>query len=367
MPEQGRISVLQVMLIFLVTRLVITVLLPISIVSARRDAWLGELVINLGNQLILWLHLALCARFPGQTLTQICRLLLGQYLGTFLAIIYALFFLHFTMLILRALAEFMVATIMPQTPAVVIMITMGLLVVYGARSGIEALGRTGEILSLVLVGGIVLILLMVVKDIRLIRLLPVLERGAGPLLKAGVESGIFFGEVCFLPTLAALVPNRKGLNRTLFSWLTGTGLFIALIMGITIAVFGEETASATRYAIFALARMASLGEFFDRIEPLFMTVVVSGYFIRTAIFFYASAFTAAEVTGLGNYRSLVLPLLGIAIPMMMLEWRSSTDLLDYQRYVASLLTWTMTLLMPTMLLLVALLRRAGTPIRSTCH
>lgn len=356
MPERGRISVLQLSLILLIIRTIVPVLYVSSVTVARRDAWVAEIAVGLGNQLVLWLFLVIAMRFPGQSLTAILRQVLGRTLGGLFSLIYGLYFLHYCSEVLRSFGEFMATTIMPQTPLSVVMLAMGLVAAYCAHKGIEIIGRSSEMLFPIIAVGMGLVVLLVLNQARPTRLLPVMDQGVGPVLLSVARSSLVFTEAPFFPSAFALLHNRKGLSITLHTMFAVISISIAFITAVVVATEGDDLAAATTYAIFGLARLATVGEFFDRIEPLFMTTVVMGYAIRITVFLYAGALTLAEVFGLQSYQPLVLALMSTAVTLALIQWENTIHMLEYFGTAGPLLAWVMILVFPIILLLVAMMR-----------
>lgn len=201
-----------------------------------------------------------------------------------------------------------------------------------------------------------LILALAVVQSRTSNLLPVLEHGLFPVYKSVVGAGPIFPEVVFVPTLAALIHNRKGLRLSLHLMLLAAGAMISFMNFVVIATLGEHMATTTSYAGFTLARMISIGDTIEHIEPLYMVVIVIGYFVRVGLFLYAVSFTTAELLGLGNYRPLVLPCLIIILTQGITQWQNTGGHAVWLVQVFPPLAWVVQLLLPAFLLTVAWLR-----------
>lgn len=139
------------------------------------------------------------------------------------------------------------------------------------------------------------------------------RKGPFPLYESFLSAASIFAELTFLPTLAALLDDRRFLRRHLH-WMLVPALGIILPLMVTvIAGLGEPGATTANYPVFQFVRMIEVDDYLQRLEPLFMMVIMTGYFIRTTFYLYALAFTLAEVCNLTEYRPVVLPLFPSAI------------------------------------------------------
>lgn len=343
---------------FMVMWIIVNVLVPNTLVTANRDAWLGEIPMNLGHQLLLLVTFTLAHRFPGKSLVQLVRGLLGRWVGTLLALLYALFYLYYGASVLRSFSDFIVDSTMGETPISVIMILMGLVAAYGVRLGLETLTRSSQVILPILLGWLLLTLVLVIPKIDLHRLLPILEGGTPALVRSFVRSPSLFAETSFLLTLGPLVKDRGRLQGRLHLTLLCQLALNMLLAVLLIAVAGVHNATTVNYPIFVLSRRIDVADFIQRIEALFMTVVVLGYFVRLSFHLYAASVTFSEILGLEEHRPLVLPLLPILISLSVLVAASQQD---YKRLTLTMvlipLTWLFGLIIPLALLLIDSLRR----------
>lgn len=356
MPEQGRISVLQVVVTLSLLYVGVVILVPSVVLTAGRDSWIAELSVGVLQQLILVVHFALIARFPGKTLVQIVREALGPLLGTVVAAFHTMVFFFYCIGTFRSVGDFLLSTLIPDTPIEAVIIPLGLVAAYAARSGIESLGRTATALFPIFALGIAFLHLSL-KDSSFEHLLPVLDRGWGPVIEAAAITTPVFAEATFLPSLFAMMVNRNGAPRILRYSLALAGILNVAMHLTTIAVLGDSLAISSNFPVFAIARQISISDFLERMEAVFMTVIMMGYFIRIAFFLYATAFTTAEVWRFRDYRPLVLPFLGLMIPLAMLQWDSQRDYREsFIQVYGQPLFWLGSVILPLATLLIAAIR-----------
>ena len=238
------------------------------------------------------------------------------------------------------------------------MLAMAVLAAYGARHGIEVLGRYALVILPVLAVSLLLLLPLLGQSVMLSRLQPILENGSLPLLGSFAYAPVGFAAPPFILTLAAMVSDRPRLARQLHTtllWHLALNLPFSALM---IAVMGESLATTANFPGFVLVRGIEVADFIERVEALFMAMIGFGYFLRAAFFLFAAAVTLAEILRHEDYRPLVLPL----VPTL---WASASLIADSQQeykavvlsFVLVALTWCTGFLAPLALLLIDSLRR----------
>jgi spore germination protein KB len=93
------------------------------------------------------------------------------------------------------------------------------------------------------------------------------------------------------------------------------------------SVFGPLLNSTTSPA-FAMARMVSLGDFFERIESLITVVWIFGAGIKVCLFLWATAVGLAQLLNLKDFRSLVYPLGALMVAISIVSYESLIGLIN---------------------------------------
>lgn len=302
----NRISMFEVMLLA-VTVVVSTAVLFMPFLTARaagQDAWISVLVAGAATLLPAWAVGVIMSRFPRQSLIEALPRLLGP-LGYPLGLAYILFFLLAAIIIVWQLQEFIVGTLMVDTPELVIRAVFLLAVGYGAFNGATSLIRTNVYvapLGLVVIG-LVLILPLTRMDASF--LVPVFERGYRPMLDG---AALLLGWLCQIP-LVLMMFHRYVENKFLHlaprkAVLTVAIITVALELGAlgTLAAFGSRQTASLYYPSFAVARIISIGVFLEHIEVTFVAVWIGAMYIAASFYIQSIADGLASLLKFGPGR-----------------------------------------------------------------
>ncbi|MGM0876377.1 MAG: GerAB/ArcD/ProY family transporter [Bacillota bacterium] len=198
--------------------------------EARQDAWLVILISMLCSVLIMGVFTQLSAYYPDDTLVGMIPKIIGKYLSYPVILIYICHFIYSAARACRDLGELFVSTILVNTPTVVVIGTFMVLVIYCLRSGIETLGRMGEVVFPIYIMAIVVIwiLLTSVEDFNLKNLTPVLGNGIKPILKE-VYPGVInfpFGETIIIMMFFPFLKNKRKIRKVGMSVILFGGLLL---------------------------------------------------------------------------------------------------------------------------------------------
>lgn len=331
MLEQGRISCLQTiyMLINLVGATSIIFLPGLTAAAAGRDAWLAPLLATLPGLYLAFVVFSLGRRFPGLTLIEYLQLVFGAWAGRLVGLLYIFFFLHTNSVIIREFGELLATIVLPATPMTLMHVIILALCAWALRGGLEIQAR---IMGLTIPPVLVLFLLAIAltaANMNLKNLLPVLESGFKPVIKASLDPMAWRGEMVLLAMFLPYMARPELGRRCMVIAVIVIGLILSIDSAANTAVFGPSVGRLT-FPAFSLIRMVSVAQFFERIESVLVIIWVIGLFGKISLFYYGSVLGAAQLAGLRDYRPLVLP---AGVLLAALSFVSAGNSIEVQQYI----------------------------------
>ncbi|MGB9867569.1 MAG: GerAB/ArcD/ProY family transporter [Bacillota bacterium] len=327
---------------------------------AGRDAWLTPIIASFPAAITVRVVAALAHRYPGRTLAQYSRNILGKYLGSAVGLLVSLFITHVSSVVLREIGEFLVSQIMLDTPLVVFVICVALAAAYAAWHGLEVLARVNQIVLPVGVFSGLCFLCLLLPKVDFESFLPFLEEGIGRPLRGTLLPTSFRVQLGVLFALAPQVSPQESLLKAGGA----ANIFLAAILTLTVAavvgVLGEQGAANATFATFMSSELIRYGEFVERLDALIMVLWISLSTLKTAVLLYSSSVMAAHSLGLRSFRPLVWPLALCSVILGLYQFKDFVSLANFMELVAFPEAVTIFLLVPAILLLIAtLFRRAG--------
>jgi len=280
----------------------------------RQDSWLVVIFGMVAAIPVLLVYSGIMSSFPGKNLIQICNEAFGRVGGAIISLMFIWFFLTLTSLHTRDLGMLVRQTVLVETPTVYTTSLYIILCAYALLKGIKVVMRYAfafVIISFLLT--IVSILLTLnIMDAR--NFLPMLTLPAIKYVQGtNTVLSIPFGDlIAFLMVAPNVSQGKKRKRFYLFSgFLLGSATIFAVVARDT-AVLGSVGALFSSPS-FETLRLANLSNMLNRMEILFIVVLVIMLFFKIAVLYYVTVLATAQLFGLKSYHPLVLMLGALVI------------------------------------------------------
>ncbi|MGO4547532.1 endospore germination permease [Paenibacillus sp. 2TAB23] len=336
-------------------------ILPSAVTAiAKQDGWLSMLMAGPFNYFILIVYLALADRFPNMSLAQYAEKIVGKWSGKALTLIYILFFLLLSALVLRNISDFMSLSVLPLTPEWFIDSTFMLVVIYGVFLGIETIARTGEILFGWGMLVIIIIIFSLFNQFDFRNFEPFLYDGIlRPLKGVYPILGFPIGEFVFITAILPLVrqQDRKKLRKSLKISALLITLLSVLITVFLVGVMGVSETSRSPFAVYDMAKNINIEEILVRVEILVAMVWIGTVFMKLALCVYVLAVLTAQMLNLSTYRTLIVPYAFIIVPLSLIAYRNVAHSRVFAMGVWTIYSLFHGFLLPLLLLMIAMMRK----------
>ncbi len=355
--EKEKISGIQLFLLLLGFLFGSTVILGPAM-GAKNDAWLAIILGGATGVLLMQVYVAISLLNPSKALVDILREKMGKVAGNIIAILYIWYFIHLASLVLRDFGEFICTVTFPETPMVVVIAIFAFILVYAVNSGIEVLGRLGELLVPIipLVTLIISLSIITVRDFT--AFLPVLENGMSPVLKAAFNFVTFpFGEtIAFLMLFPHLNKKDKLKNVVFLSAVTST-IVVIIVFFRDIIVLGSDLMSRSTFT----PHLSSLLIPGLNIEPLIDINLLIGGGIKISVCIYAAARALSQITGIDDYRKLTGAIATFCVVLSIWGFGNVLELFIWSEKVWPYYSFPFQIAIPLLLLLLSLIKKGKSP------
>lgn len=306
---------------------------------------------------VAWVYTALALRFPDQSLIGYSKRVLGRWLGGLAGLLYIWYGVHLGALVLRNFGEFLVSTILPATPISVPVLFLMAVCAYGVRHGLEVLGRAAQVITGVVLVQVLLDFLLLVKDFRWERLMPVFGEGIVPILKEAFAVLAFpFGETILFALLLPMARPTRQIRPTVTLTMAGVVLLLAIITIRNVGVLGVHIVGTELFPTFGATRIIEVADFVTRLDALVVGSWVATGFVKVAVCILVTARGAAEWAGVQEYRPLVLPLGAIMAALSVILYDNTSEMATFAFTTYPIYSFPLHTLVPLLLLSVAAVR-----------
>lgn len=334
MKQKGIISTYQfVWMIFNIIASFTTLHIPgLLIYHAGRDAWLSIICAWFLDVVLALVYAYMGLRFPGQNMIQYSITILGKYVGKIVGIMFCLFFLMISSVLMRSLAGLISNVFLVNTPMVVILGMSYLVIAYGIQKGIEAIARTCGFLGPIYLFSMIVMFVLLIPKVRLHRLIPILYKGFYPAFTGTPFLLSFFG-ICIIMGMYIPICNKpaNGFLAKLIAVSIGA-LVLGILVFFGVGIFGGERAGNLINLGISLARMIRIGNFFERLEIFWFVIVVAAGIMTSTNLIWAFSLGISQIAGLSTYKHLVYPSVLVAFVLSVTSFKNTIEVFGFIFY-----------------------------------
>lgn len=352
MLDNGRISSLEFILLLSITMLASAISFMPNLISiySWKDAWLaGPLYIAVSLPFVLvWAKLGML--FPGKSLIEYTEKIFGKVTGTVINLILLTFLVSLTSITVKEFS-FEMNLFYQETPELIIILVMIIIVCIGTFLGIETIGRANILIfiGIFFFTFVLLALLPFFTKIDVNNLLPLLEKGLGPPFLGALNPIAWGGQLVFS---LIFLPNLNKVEDTAKVYIVATiiiGSFGTVVETLQTAVLGK-TRQETIYSILELLRVIPI-----KIDIFLFTFWIAAIIIKITVFFYASTIGLSQFLRLKDYRPIILPLAIFVVSYALVTTPRFMDIYNFGK-VWPYMAIPLEMGLPTLMLIIALIK-----------
>lgn len=277
--------------------------------EAGADTWIAILLAMLAALPMLLIHTRLMRIFPGKDLFDLQQEAFGKIAGKITSFLFVWFTFHLGTLVLRNFSEFIQTISLQETPQVPILISMGILIIWAAKNGIEVLGRFAVYIIPLLVGAIIVVFLLSIPQMYLKNIRPVLYNGIGPVLNSAASLFAFpFGELALFTMVFDSLKSQDKIFKVYLIGIIMTACILILSYVRNILILGSENYLNMFFPSYFSVGLINIGDFLQRIEAVVGVVFLFGGFIKASVCLYIASKGFAKIFNTGNYSDMTAPI-----------------------------------------------------------
>lgn len=282
--------------------------------AGGRDAWMSGIFALPAAFLVVWSFYRLRMVYPNDTVVQYLPKLMGK-VGYVVAAVYPLYYFTVVVFTLRMTTDWMVDSILPETPSWVMAVLYMAAVLYSAGGGLDVLARINQFLLplLMFFGALVSVSTLPAKDYSL--LTPFFEKGIGPVLATTFLGMGYFGEISVINMYNAYI--RKEDRKHMLKAYSVSLIFIVMTLtgplAGSVATLGYRVAQNMPYPTFQHWLMVSYARFFERTDLLAVHQWLAGAYVRSGLYLLMAVHGLLQLTKLEKRVPLNWALAGFAL------------------------------------------------------
>ncbi|WP_206918391.1 GerAB/ArcD/ProY family transporter [Alicyclobacillus suci] len=337
-----------------------TEILPVTDLSAKfahQRTWLAMIPATLTGIWSIWVMTELARRHPGQSIIQYAMDILGKWGGRAFGVIIILQTFIYTTKVAAEMMTFISMFALPRTPKPMILGLFLFACGVAVWAGIEVIARCAETFIPITITFFLFVFICLLPNMRPAYVRPVL----GPdwfetVIQAAIVPSAWYGEFLLMGFLLPFLETSKNVRRMSYYLLTFIGVFVVMIALQSTMVAGPLIEKLT-YSYYITARYISLGDFFERIDPLIISIWMYGLVVKEAVCLFVFATCVTQLTGLSDHRLIVMPVTILTMIGCLWMFPNLAELRSFLTYTFPIEGMVVQNILPTFLLAVDMLRR----------
>ncbi|MCM3717792.1 GerAB/ArcD/ProY family transporter [Fictibacillus phosphorivorans] len=238
--------------------------------DVQQDGWMSLLVAGVLAQGILIILVALSRTSPKETFYELNHRLLGTFLGKIVNILYILYFISFSLLLMILVSDVINTWILHRTPKWAIILLLLIATTYIAKEQILTISRTFLFFSILFIGLIILLFMVYPQDNHFGRMLPMGSKDFTEIVKASPDAFVsLIGFEIILFIMPFIKNPKKSLLVLTFANLFTVLLYVFLFITCVITFSGAQF-SLIQEPLLYLFRGLSF-HFVERIDIIFLS------------------------------------------------------------------------------------------------
>lgn len=359
MPIREKITIRQFALLTFLVMVGDMILIYPSLVTTlgKQDAWICSFLSLPIGLFIIWILYKLHETYPELSLIEICKALLGAWIGSVLSAGYLFYFAIGAAICIREIGDFMTTQIYFQTPIRVILIMLMCSLIWGLMKGLHTMGATSELLTPIVVVFMALLFVGLLPKIDASHLRPFLSSSWVHLVETVIRGAFTsFGELIVITMILPYVTSGSHVKRDLLLATFCGGLLLCVLLLFSLMVVGPFLTQHNIFISYTLSQKINLGNFFERIEAFMATAWLIATYFKSLLYMFAFVIGLAQLFRLKTYKPLILP---SSLLMFSLSILISPNVIFYiETIMPAWVDWDITVcfIIPLLLLLVHKIR-----------
>lgn len=274
----------------------------------KNDAWICSFLSQPIGLFITWIFYKLHRSYPKLSLIEICKKLLGPWIGSILSAGYLFYFAIGAAICIREVGDFMTTQIYLETPIRVILIMLMCSLIWGLMKGLRTMGATSELLTPIVVVIMALLFVGLLPKIDVSHLQPFLSTSRIHLIETVVRGSFTsFGELIVLSMILPYVVTGPHLKRDMLLATFCGGILLSVLLLFSLLVVGPFMTQHNIYISYTLSQKINIGNFFERIEAFMATAWLIATYFKSLLYMFAFVVGCAQLFQLKTYKPLILP------------------------------------------------------------
>jgi len=320
--------------------------------------WIVSIYILILSLIGFWLISKLFKRFPNKDIIDIGQEVGGKIVYVILGLSLGVLGIILEAITLREFSENVKTISLTNSPISFIMALFIFGAVFSCYFGIEPIVRIHAIGTSIIAVIYLIILLALLPLMDIDNVMPVMGNGPYKIFGEGFFRLSFFTGLIIAFYLPPFIKSFKKFKSSVYTSIIFSGLFMTIGTLVYLMVIPYPSSLENTIPIYDLSRLINYGRFFQRIEPLFLTIWSFAAYLYFCGGLYFSIYAIKKALNLPYFEPLIIPLAIIMFNLSILP-ESFMSAVKIENIFSRTYSFIPIFGIPILLLIVARIRKKG--------
>ena len=267
----GKFEAISIIIMITINQIIIN--LPNSIItSAGSSSWINVIYIGIIAIAFCLLICKLFKPFHSKDIMDISGYLGGKFLKASVGIIYILFFILISAILVKYFANSLKLIYFKESPIVFLLLLFLIPVAIAGKFGIKPVSQINLLFTPFLLLSILVILFSTAKNFIPEQIYPIMGFGADKTFIYGISNIFAFSSFAYIYFLIPILNHPEEFNKIAISSIIISTIYLFLSVFCLLMAFPFITFTDELMSMYFLSRMIEFGKFFQRIDAIFIFI-----------------------------------------------------------------------------------------------
>ena len=311
----GTIEAIFLIVIIMINHIILN--LPRNIItSSNSSALLNTIYISILILIVIYFICKLFSKFPRLDILDISELVGGKVFKYAIGILFILYFLFSSSLLIRLFCENLKIIYFPRTPVILLVILFIIGAVICNRLGATAIVRANLLAIPIILISIVAIFFANLENFSFERVLPILGNGFYATFFSGISNIFAFGGIVLLYFIPPNLQENKSFKTVAFSSVIISAIWLLLSVATLLFIFPAVMTTEEILPLYLASRFIEFGRFFQRADSIFLLIWITSVMSYLAIIL---SFVISIFNKITNTKRLPIIIYAFSIAILILS------------------------------------------------
>jgi len=298
-------------------------------IIACHDSWIALIIGALMAVPVIYIYIRISILFPQKDIFEVFYLVLGKAVGTIFSVMFIFYCIHLGSLVIRNFTEFIQIVSLPETPQLVVALTMAAVCMMALKQNLYVMGRIATLVVPLLVISILTTAILNIPNMHIDYMKPVLYESLSKIPPASFSFLTFpFAEVVVFTGIVSKTHPENNIKKVYLISLFFGALLLLIAILRNILVLGPTLLTSLYFPSYSSAALINIRDFITRIEVLIAGNFLLCGLVKVYVCIYVASNGIKKVFNINTNKSIVVPLTILMVAISGYVFQSTMQMFD---------------------------------------